>query len=53
MFIIVEWNGFLPEGFMGSMVDKNGVVENFATEEIAKEFAKENCGFSYQIVQLY
>jgi hypothetical protein len=52
MFIILEWNGVLPEGFMGAMLQENGEVENFATEEEAEIFAKGNCAFNYQIVEL-
>jgi hypothetical protein len=52
MFIILEWNGFLPEGFIGVMLQENGKIEHFATEVEAEKFAKENCAFEYKIIEL-
>lgn len=52
MFIILEWNGLLPEGFMGVMIDENGEVEYFDTEKEAQEFVDKECAFNYKIVEL-
>ena len=52
MFIIIEWNGYLPEGFIGVMLQENGELEHFDSYEKAEKFAKENCAFQYTIVEL-
>lgn len=52
MFIILEWNGNLPEGFVGATINEEGIIEYFSTYEEAEKFAKENCAFEYKIVEL-
>ena len=52
MYIILEWNGLLPEGFMGAMINESGEIVNFDNEYDAIQFAKENCAFEYKIVEL-
>jgi hypothetical protein len=52
MFIILEWNGLLPEGFLGAMINEDGQLENFTTEEEAQKFADTECAFEYRIVEL-
>ena len=52
MFIIIEWNGFLPEGIMGLMLNENGEIKHFETEKEVQKFADENCAFNYKIVEL-
>lgn len=52
MFIILEWNGVLPEGFIGAVVSNNGIVKMFMSEVSAEKWAKKNCAFNYKVVGL-
>jgi hypothetical protein len=52
MFIILEWNGILPRGYIGEALDETGELIVFDTEEEAEIWAKENCAFNYKIVEL-
>ena len=52
MWIILEWNGLLPDGFIGATLNENGNLVFFDTKEEAQEFAEENCAFEYRIVKL-
>jgi len=52
MFIILEWNGILPEGYLGEMIKEDGELEYFDTKEEVEKFAKKNCSFNYKIIEL-
>ena len=52
MYIIIEWNGRLPEGFIGAVLTPFGNPEMFKTKEDAESFAETECSFNYRIVEL-
>lgn len=52
MFIILEFNGILPEGFIGAVVNTKGVLKMWSSCKSAQKWAKKNCAFEYKIVEL-
>ena len=52
MFLILEWNGILPDGWMGESLDEDGNPMFFDTKKQAEKWAEENCAFDYTIVKI-
>lgn len=50
VYIIVEWNG--PD-YISLMLNGEGEVEKFDSEEAAKKYANLQCSFNHKIVRIY
>jgi hypothetical protein len=52
MFIILEWNGVLPAGYMGEVLKTDGSVRMWKSGLSAKKWARKNCAFEWEVVEL-
>ena len=52
MFIVLEWNGLLPKGFIGPVVNTKGILKMWSSQESAEKWVEKNCAFEYKVVEL-
>lgn len=52
MFIILEWNGMLPNGWIGATIGIRGQLRIWKTRQAAVNWGKKNCAFNWKVVEL-
>lgn len=52
MYLILEWNGVLPDGWIGECLNEQGDPIFFNTYLEAHVYASQNCAFNYKIVMI-